>query len=107
MVHLAARAEIAANDYPRLKAERDFYSNQMVELQTHNRVLTETPPKMHCKCRSWSENCSLQPPKMHCGCRNWNENPSLQPPEMHCECWCWTGSPLRHELKSLRTITRD
>src|SRR5262249_62049280 len=39
---LAARTEIAANDYPRLKAERDFYSNQMVELQTHNRVLTET-----------------------------------------------------------------
>src|SRR5262249_39241726 len=39
---LAARTEIAANDYPRLKAERDFYSNQMVELQTHTRVLTET-----------------------------------------------------------------
>jgi hypothetical protein len=42
---LAARTEIAANDYPRLKAERDFYSNQMVELQTHNRVLTETATK--------------------------------------------------------------
>jgi hypothetical protein len=39
---LAARTEIAANDYPRLKAERDFYSNQMVELQTYNQVLTET-----------------------------------------------------------------
>src|SRR5262249_18567267 len=42
---LAARTEIAANDYPRLKAERDFYSNQMVELQTHNRVLTEAATK--------------------------------------------------------------
>jgi hypothetical protein len=42
---LAARTEIAANDYPRLKAERDFYSNRMVELQTHNQVLTETATK--------------------------------------------------------------
>ena len=39
---LAARTEIVVNDYPRLKAQRDFYSNQMIELQTHNRVLTET-----------------------------------------------------------------
>src|SRR5262245_57414531 len=38
---LAARTEIAANDYPQLKAERDFYSSQMVEFQIHNRVLTE------------------------------------------------------------------
>ena len=52
---LAARTEIAANDYPRLKAERDFYSNQMVELQTHNRVLTETATKFARRLQGYLE----------------------------------------------------
>src|SRR5262249_52510848 len=52
---LAARTEIAANDYPRLKAERDFYSNHMVELQTHNRVLTETATKFARRLQGYLE----------------------------------------------------
>jgi Carbohydrate esterase, sialic acid-specific acetylesterase len=38
---LALRTEIAAKDYPRLEAERAFYSKRVAELEEHNRQLTE------------------------------------------------------------------
>src|SRR6516164_471335 len=42
---LAARTEIATNDYPRLEAERAFYLKRVVELEEHNRQLTESATK--------------------------------------------------------------
>jgi hypothetical protein len=42
---LALRTEIAAKDYPRLEAERAFYSKRVVELEEHNRHLTESATK--------------------------------------------------------------
>src|SRR5262245_19909115 len=37
----ATQNALLAEEYPRLKAERDFYSSQMAELQTQNMVLTK------------------------------------------------------------------
>jgi hypothetical protein len=42
---LALRTEIAAKDYPRLEAERAFYSKRVIELEEHNRHLTESATK--------------------------------------------------------------
>src|SRR5436190_17475448 len=38
---LALQTEIATKDYPRLEAERAFYSKRVIELEEHNRQLTE------------------------------------------------------------------
>jgi chromosome segregation ATPase len=37
----AARTEIATNDFFRVQAERDFYRKRIVELEQHNREVTE------------------------------------------------------------------
>src|SRR5438045_434265 len=38
---VAFRTEIATKDYPRLEAERAFYSKRVIELEDGNRQLTE------------------------------------------------------------------
>jgi hypothetical protein len=42
---LAVRTEIATKDYPRLEAERAFYSKRVVELEEHGGQLTESYSK--------------------------------------------------------------
>jgi hypothetical protein len=42
---LALRTEIATKDYPRLEAERAFYSKRVTELEEENRHLTESATK--------------------------------------------------------------
>src|SRR6185295_6801365 len=42
---LALRTEIATKDYPRLEAERAFYSKRVIELEKHNRQVIEATSK--------------------------------------------------------------
>jgi hypothetical protein len=42
---LALRTEMATKDYPRLEAERAFYSKRVIELEKHNRQVIEATSK--------------------------------------------------------------
>jgi chromosome segregation ATPase len=57
------RTEFAANDFPRVEAERDFYCKRMQELEMHNQQLTEAATKYALRAQGLEQELESLRPK--------------------------------------------